>query len=631
MLKFFPAGKPTGFRASGLSSYNNVDPHTVVRELVQNSLDAAMAAKRDVVHMAFELEDLCRSRIPARSAYRKHFRSAVETQRKTGNLKQAQPIVEAMKTSLGADRVPVLWVFDNGIGLNDKGMEDLLGDGQSGKADESTAGSYGNGHMTSFPASDLRYVIYGGVHDQGRTASGHAILATHVLDHTVYGEDGFLAEQLHSDDLFNRFVFPDGSDIPILKEKLDWIEEEFGTGAAVGILGFNSFNRFESNGEVLEAIETVVATHFTPLIKERTMVVDLWIDGVYQRAVEADALPAILEKRKERKRRDKNSIGPSGRQAWDALETLASEYRQNIETACGTVRVHMRQLERGVGGGTHLQLFRNGMWITNDVPENKASDFSGAVPFSGVILLDPKDAPTACNLVGSFEGPRHIDIDLRRQKRGSTQRRELNQFLSDLHSQIVSRVPELESEEYDPGFFSIEVLGEGARTNPRARPGVGTPERAPRHQPRGRRSDTRRSKRSRSRRSAGRVRQTRLIDTQVSAVKGDDGVQLRVKVLQDVRSAELWVTLLGGADETCDNPVPDEHLAIDKGARINGQPVEDEDHVRDESGRRRAVLLGPVSTQDGEIDVWIPSTRIGRGDVRVEMFERGFIETGREA
>ena len=292
------------------------------------------------------------------------------------------------------------------------------------------------------------------------------------------------------------------------------------------------------------------------------------------------------------------------------------------------MRVHLRQLERGVGGGTHLQLFRNGMWITNDVPHNKASDFRRVVPFSGVVLLDPKEAPTACSLVGNFEGPRHIDIDIMRQRRGSSQRKALDQFLGELHERILAFMPELESEEFDPSFFSIEVLGEGARTSPRARaPGVGTPERVPRRRTTGRGSGSR-SKRPRSKRSVGRASQTRFVDTQISALKDVDGVRLRVKALQDVRNAELWVVLPGGADETCDNPTPDEHLEIGKGAEVDGRSVED--YVQDEQGSRRAVLLGPVSAQGGEIDVWIPSKRIGRGEVRVDMFERGVTKTGRE-
>ena len=41
-------------------------------------------------------------------------------------------------------------------------MEALLGDGISVK-DSNASGSYGNGHVVAFPASDLRYVLYGGL------------------------------------------------------------------------------------------------------------------------------------------------------------------------------------------------------------------------------------------------------------------------------------------------------------------------------------------------------------------------------------------------------------------------------------------------------------------------------------
>lgn len=216
-LLFLHAGKITGFRSSGLSAYNNVDPHTVVRELVQNALDASIQAKRKVVRVVFDVAEIAATEIPAREQYREHFKSAVRTQRDKGNAAQAKSIIDTIKATLKESRVPVLWVLDNGIGLDDDGTEKLLGDGQSGKADESTAGSYGNGHMTSFPASDLRYVVYGGVHKAGRTVSGHAILASHQYKGTVYGEDGYLAEEVRANDLFNRFEFYDGSEIPVLR------------------------------------------------------------------------------------------------------------------------------------------------------------------------------------------------------------------------------------------------------------------------------------------------------------------------------------------------------------------------------------------------------------------------------
>ena len=235
VLQFPHSAKMSGFRSSGVSAYNNVDPHTVVRELVQNALDAAIQANRDVVRVVFELEHIPTSTVPAMSEYVEHLDSAVATQRELSNIKQAQSIVEAMQASIESNTVPVLWALDNGVGLDDEGMEKLLGDGHSGKADESTAGSYGNGHMTSFPASDLRYVVYGGVHRGGRTVSGHAILALHKLGGTVHGEDGYLVKEVRANDLFGRFEFFDGSEFDVIQSQLEWIEEEFETGSAVGI------------------------------------------------------------------------------------------------------------------------------------------------------------------------------------------------------------------------------------------------------------------------------------------------------------------------------------------------------------------------------------------------------------
>ena len=495
-LQFLRAGKISGFRSSGLSAYNNVDPHTVVRELVQNALDASTEAKREVVRVAFDIENISASEVPARLQYREHFESAVDTQKKKGNIEQSKSIVETLRSSIEGGQVPVLWAFDNGIGLNDEGMEKLLGDGQSGKADESTAGSYGNGHMTSFPASDLRYVVYGGVHKNGRTVSGHAILASHLHDGTVCGEDGYLVESIRANDLFNRFDFCNGSKIPLLRKKLDWIEERFGTGSAVGILGFNRFNHYETDEEVLQIIETVVATHFTPLIRDGAMVVELHLGGEYTRTVNNSVLGQILERRKSRERRDRNSIGPSGRQAWDALETLNREHQHAIDTEFGTVQFHFRTLARDAGGGTHMQLFRNGMWITNEVPHNRAADYRNAMPFSGVVLLEPEEAKEACVLVGKFEGPRHIYIDLTIQSRRSKERKVLEQFLKELNKKVLELVPELDSEEYDPGFFSIEVMGEGVRHDPRVpAPGAGTPERVPPRDPRGEKRRRRRRRR----------------------------------------------------------------------------------------------------------------------------------------
>lgn len=622
-LEFVRAAKMSGFRASGLSAYNNVDPHTVVRELVQNALDAAIEADRDVVRIVFEIDEVDASRIPALTQYWEHLQSAIKTQRKKQNLAQSKSIVEAMEAVFYAGQVPVLWVLDNGIGLNSRGMEDLLGDGQSGKADESTAGSYGNGHMTSFPASDLRYILYGGVHTKGRTVSGHAILASHMYKRKMCGEDGYLAKKMNPNVLFDRFEFFDGSTMPLLNQKLNWIEQNFSTGSAIGILGFNRFNRFRNDDDVIAIIETVLASHFTPVIYDGRMEIVIRSRGKTLKTVDKDALRPILARRQKRERRDRNSIGPSGGQAWDTLETLNPEYAYSLQTKYGTVRFHFRELSRATGGATHIQLFRNGMWITNDVPHNKPSDYRNVVPFSGVVLLQPEHATDACGLVGEFEGPRHIDIDLTRQKRGSVSRKALDAFLQELHQLILELAPEIDIQQFDPGFFSIEVAGDGQRKNPRARTaGIGTPERVPRPEPIG---PPRPPNPDPNRRRQLR-RQGRRIDTRVAAVRRTLGIQIRAKPLDDAVNAELRIVIANGSDATCDSPEPDHFLEIGQGATVGGQPVKT--YIPDRYGKNRAVLLGPVSKTAGELDIWLPCQPTLAGDIRVELVRRAAPKRG---
>ncbi len=624
-LKFLHAAKISGFRSTGLSTYNNVDPHTVIRELVQNALDAAMAVSRDVVRVVVEVDEVKTSDVPALDQYRDHLRCAIDTQRQKRNLAQSRAIVDAMKAAIDENRIPVLWVLDNGKGLDAQGMEDLLGDGQSGKADESTAGSYGNGHMTSFPASDPRYILYGGVHHNGRTVSGHTILATHVYGQKVLGEDGYLARTVRPDKLFDRFDFYDGSAIPLLKEKLDWIEQEFKTGSVVGVLGFNRFNRYKSDDEVLDIVETVIGTHFTPAIRDGRMAVVLRTPAGEEKAMDAGTLAGVLARRKQRERRDRNSIGPSGRQAWHTLQTLKAKYGHKIETDAGTVRFHFRELPPD-GGGTHLQFFRNGMWITNDIPHNRASDYRDVIPFNGVVMLEPLQAKEACRLVGLFEGPRHIDIDLTRQQRGSADRRALDAFLKELHDKILALVPRIHAKEHDPGFFSVEVTGGGVRSNPRAGTAdQGTPERAPKPEPLS--TNPSRDRNPTPNPRPRLRRQGRRIDVRVTTVRRTRGLRLRAKPLSDAVNAELRVVVCNGSDETCDSPEPDQFLEITEGATIGGNPVKG--YVADQEGRKCGVLIGPVSSAGEELEIWLPcGLANSTGDLRVELVRRAAASRG---
>jgi len=616
-LQFTSGGEFHGFRASGLSAYDNVDPHTVVRELVQNSVDASVAAKREVVRLTVEIEEVATKDIPGLTEYQQRLECAIETQRKKNSLQQAQSIVEAMSASIKKPKVPVLWVLDNGIGLDDDGMERLLGDGQSAKSDESTAGSYGNGHMTSFPASELRYVLYGGVQKDGkRTVSGHTILASHMFQNKAYGKDGYLSKSMRFDDFFNRFEFFDGSEFRVLKHKLDHVEQEFRSGSSVGILAFNRFNRFDNDDDALDCITDVVATHFAPLVFDGGMEVTVRGGSQGERLLNADSIERILNARKLRLRRDRNSIGISGAQAWDAFETLKESPKTYIETAFGNVRFHVRELPRESAGRTHIQLFRNGMWISNEIPYNRPADFGNAAPFCGLVLLQPNEAKNACRFVRSFEGPRHIDIDLQRKRRNSPERSKIEKFFKELSDGIRSLAPKMSAEEFDPAFFSLEVPGGGVRTNPKSQTtGTGKPERVPRRNP---------QKLERRKQQGGKTKQLRrqgtLLKARSTAFRKKKGVQIFVKAQESASNTEVRVVIQNGCDETCDNPEPDSYLEILTGALVGGESVKR--YVKDQNGKGRAVLVGPVSAESDELDIWLPCPSVPNGDLRVELIRR---------
>ena len=201
--------------------------------------------------------------------------------------------------------------------------------------------------------------------------------------------------------------------------------------------------------------------------------------------------------------------------------------------------------------------------------------------------------------------------------RNSLKRKSIDEFFGELHQQILELVPALDSEEHDPGFFSIEVAGEGTRKNPRVRAsGRGTPEPAPRRGPLS--IDPGKGGRRNSRRTLRRV--GRRIDAQITALRSAGGVRVRVKVLEDAQNAELRVVLANGSDETCDTPEPDQFMEIGKGAQLRGRPVRG--YVRDNGDTRRAVLLGPVSANGDELDIWLPSRPVATGDLRIELVRR---------
>ena len=193
----FGTGDLSGFTPAGIAGFSDLNPTAVVRELLQNSLDAAREAGRDIAYIRFEVEEHPMRSIPGIQAYRDAFKCAVKDQQKLlgGKLPdQAIGIVDAIRTCLESEQCTTLFVLDNGIGLDKKRMQGILADGLSVKSEAGT-GAVGNGHLVVLPASDLRYVLYGGRTGQGKAiGSGHVVLASFQKRGVRKSKDGFFCQ-----------------------------------------------------------------------------------------------------------------------------------------------------------------------------------------------------------------------------------------------------------------------------------------------------------------------------------------------------------------------------------------------------------------------------------------------------
>ena len=246
-LKFGP-GTSIGFTPTGIAAFTNLRPAAVVRELIQNALDAAREASERTAFVCFRLTRKNTNTIPGIRSYGKALESAVKTHKEMmgGDLpRQAELVVSTIQDALSKNTQDILSVLDNGIGLNERRMNALLSDGVSAKHGNAT-GTYGNGHAVAIPASDLRYILYGGVTDNGRQiGAGHAVLASHTgTGKTTYlcAGHGFFVLKFRNGKDGKLYDYAKAQAIPkLIAGDLKNIRETYRHGTVVVIPAFNHF------------------------------------------------------------------------------------------------------------------------------------------------------------------------------------------------------------------------------------------------------------------------------------------------------------------------------------------------------------------------------------------------------
>ncbi len=600
-LHFPPTAKIDGFTNAVTSG--SVYAEGVVRELLQNALDAAISAgRRAEVHLtvaSMPVDDF-----PGISEYESSFHAAYEErQQSQGELTlDEQNAIDRILAVLEASEARVLFCRDNGIGLDDDRMRAVLSQGNSDKPRKG-AGSFGLGHLAAFAASDLRYVLYAGRRAKDHVISGHAIVATHpTRDRSTLrrSADGYWAVP---EEPFNLKTAQFGQIVPrILEEQITLIED---SGTVVAILGFNHFREADAR-RAFRDIVRVAAVNFLGAIQERKMVV-----RVTDETLDADQLidhgsleRCLAEIRKQKhSRRGAGGGWLPGEQAYRAYETL----QQGKDLAVAplgdvasdpSVRVLFRSLSSSER--TRVQVFRDGMWITFSAPHLEYHAFGTAKPFDAVVLLEDPGSEregTLYDLVRGAEGPAHRDLERRRLKPDC--QRLLAKKLKSLARILSEHAGPLATDDgFAPEGFAVfpgdaERMAEVIpRRRPRRRKGKneGTSDNGEDDQTQGSNGDGhRRRKRKRARRTPAPGPAVDMRSGLVLLSDSDDGhgTGTRVQAAFELREERgnddicLRMRAESGSDAGCDSPIPDEWLEIES-VEIDGRSISvgDDSEVR---------------------------------------------------
>ena len=618
----FPLGSPQGFSTLAMTQWDG-NPEPIVRELLQNCMDAAAEIDSERAEVDFAIRHVPLTQIPGIESYRRHFENAVEEREQEASRGDAEKrVIHGIRTILREGNVRLLVCRDNGVGLDPGRMRRLLTEGNTDKG-KGGAGAFGIGHLTAFAGSDLRYVLYagrwgdedGGVHDM---ASGHAILASRSRRGGPGGRGGH-GYWLRGEEptLFDPSPYPDQAP-RLLQRELNRLDD---TGSIVCVAGFNDFR---SDGDPVEAIARVAAKNFMVAIWEGKMIVRVQSDDGRDALVSSDTLGAILETDKDKKRGEQKGGWLPGAQAHQAWQALASGELFQMK-AGAPARILSLTHAKG-RPQSRVQIFRNGMWITNKADELEPRHFKTNKPFAAVVMIEGGELS---RLVRGAEGPEHRGLDRRRLSRQDSKK--LRERLKEIAGELRSKAGEEEAaDEFAPDGFAM-LSGAEQRKAERVggyRPRSGTSPRNATVMERSRYNessvDARKRRGTRKRRRAGAApRQGRSVPGSVGAraMTNGAGVRDRVQVEWDPRgeqfpSGELLgvrVRIPSGSDETCELPLKPDWCAL-REVRYEGCVARPDGDDRYEialptNAREFIVLLDTVLPDPNAVEVDIVRRR----------------------
>ena len=452
-LKFGKANSLVGFSSLKTARFNNLPPARIVRELVQNALDAAKEAGVTPAIIRFGVRKANRSDIPDFQGHSRAVQEAMQHHKKESGGKLPEPAQEAVyRINGGLDAVKrgkalLLSATDNGIGLDAKRMQSLLGDGASAKPDPLT-GAYGVGHLAPLALSDIRYMLYGGITRAGkRTACGWTIIASHPGKGHLQDAEGFLIRDFKSGLQGGLYDFLSESQHPrAITRDLDKIAQEWGHGSTVMALAFNNFR---SGGIPLwEVVSKIVSYNFCPAVYRGELIVEVG-DESGRHQLNRESITEVLEGEQARGRVARSDsffreLRPSGTNAYSILKALQADNTNPILVNGDTA--HVSLLTPLAEGQSRIDLFRNGMWISDEIPGLRRADFTGLQPFHATVEINKDDGGELHRLILKAEGPLHDNFSFVRLSQEEAEN--LKKSIGTIAEWVKAQVPEIGNEEY---------------------------------------------------------------------------------------------------------------------------------------------------------------------------------------
>lgn len=595
----------------------------------------------------FQLSRIAMDDVPGIASYRRAFDKAIITQGSMtgGTLAgQAQLVVSTIQKALSKAEIDVLTVLDNGVGLDEQRMNALLSDGVSVKEGSAT-GTYGNGHATAIPASDLRYILYGGITDDGRRiGAGHAVLASHFEEGKRYlcAGDGFYIRDFRPGHR-TLYAYATGDELPeLIETTLNNIDADTTQGASVIIPAFNNF--LEENTSLWKMVSQAASANFFVAIDDGELKVTVednrFQPGGRYNVLDKSTLEKVLGDHRDQRRA---AAFLNGRRAFEAHRTYSSGARHRIVTTAGEIEIRLTEDSTGT---TRVDLCRNGMWIANDgkIP-GFGHKFADHEPFSAVLSLSAQEGGVLHDDIRIAEGPLHDSITLKCLP--PERRKRCREALGEIVDWIKKNTKTIKSETYiPPDFLALDFgdhEGEGGGASRKGFWGAPVPinrrptqagsffvesDASKNKQPNSGGDDN-----SNTPLDGTRPRARPSLPTLFQAASCPSGKNRRrivIRCAQDCVDAELRLIVDEALDATCERHGQDAYTpAILSNVKINGKSVGDDILVHWDEGAV-GVRLGELvagASLDVEVDYQLAGdfTDLPNPSLRVEIF-KGFAE-----